>query len=216
MIDSARVIDDQICFHIKDANSVYELCQLRFSNHKRIYSHKTARAIEYMLIDALKAAEPYMHIAKQIMDPGKYVFLTDNIMERVEMSDDPRLVESQKILDRIRNRELYKCVDWGTHPYDLLRLLGHEITPERIVESAQEWYKRNSENLTSGTQQSLNVDISGLTPEHIVVDLSTLHHGMKERNPIDNVRFYGKLDLTSTFSIILVMMFLNNTPRRIF
>lgn len=199
LIDSARVIDDQICFHIKDANSVYELCQLRFSNHKRIYSHKTARAIEYMLVDALRAAEPFMHIAEQIMDPGKYVYLTDNIMERIEMSEDPQLVPSRRILDRIRIRDIYKCVDWGTHPYDFRELLQREITSDRVVKSAQEWFRRTSRNEASEESQLRNVDISGLSPEHVVVDLSTLHHGMKERNPIDSVRFYGKHDLHKSF-----------------
>lgn len=41
LIHSARVIDGQICYDIKDANSVYELCWTRFSLHKRIYNHKT-------------------------------------------------------------------------------------------------------------------------------------------------------------------------------
>jgi HD superfamily phosphohydrolase len=41
LINSARVIEDQICYHIKDANQIYELCYTRFSLHKRIYNHKT-------------------------------------------------------------------------------------------------------------------------------------------------------------------------------
>ena len=41
LIHSARVIDDQICYDIKDANQMYELCWTRFSLHKRIYTHKT-------------------------------------------------------------------------------------------------------------------------------------------------------------------------------
>ena len=58
LIRSARVIDDQICYDIKDANQIYELCYTRFSLHKRIYSHKTARAVECMLVDALGLAAP--------------------------------------------------------------------------------------------------------------------------------------------------------------
>ena len=41
LIHSARVINDEICYHIKDANQIYELCHTRFSLHKRVYSHKT-------------------------------------------------------------------------------------------------------------------------------------------------------------------------------
>ena len=56
LINSARVIENQICYDIKDANQVYELCWTRFSLHKRIYNHKTAKAIEYMIVDALLEA----------------------------------------------------------------------------------------------------------------------------------------------------------------
>ena len=48
-----------------------------------------ARAIEYMIIDALKAAEPKLRIAGQIKDPKRYVFLTDDIMARIESTDHP-------------------------------------------------------------------------------------------------------------------------------
>ena len=44
LIHSARVIDNQICWDIKDANQLYELCHTRFSLHKRIYSHKTGKS----------------------------------------------------------------------------------------------------------------------------------------------------------------------------
>ena len=42
LIHSARVIDNQICWDIEDANQLYELCNTRFSLHKRIYNHQTS------------------------------------------------------------------------------------------------------------------------------------------------------------------------------
>ena len=109
LIHSARVINDQICYDIKDANQLYELCYTRFSLHKRIYNHKTgglffcsflvrillirtdgtAKAIEYMIIDALLAAESHLKIADQVDDPDQYVFLTDDIMPTIERSTNP-------------------------------------------------------------------------------------------------------------------------------
>ena len=47
-----------------------------------------ARAIEYMVVDALIAAEPKMKIAEQIRDPERYVFLTDDVMPRIESTTD--------------------------------------------------------------------------------------------------------------------------------
>jgi hypothetical protein len=51
--------------------------------------HDTAKAIEYMIIDGLLAAEPHLGIAKRVYDPKKYLHLTDNIMPRIEETTDP-------------------------------------------------------------------------------------------------------------------------------
>ena len=48
-----------------------------------------AKAIEYMIIDAILAAEPYMKIAEQIEDPKKYMFLTDDIKLRIQANPAP-------------------------------------------------------------------------------------------------------------------------------
>ena len=35
-------------------------------------------------------------------------------------------------------------------------------------------------------------DISDLTPNKVIVTFSTMHYGMKDRNPLDFVKFYSK------------------------
>lgn len=84
---------------------LFELCHTRYSLHKLIYTHKTgkvlelihtrtfltavqARAIEYMVVDALLAAEPAMHFADYITKPERYLHLTDSITELIQMSND--------------------------------------------------------------------------------------------------------------------------------
>ena len=102
IIESARVINDEICYDIKYANLLYEVCHCRYRLHKLVYSHTTgdcydvsvvsrndldaylARAIEYMIVDALLAAEKKLKIAEQIRDPERYVYLTDDIMPQIE------------------------------------------------------------------------------------------------------------------------------------
>lgn len=186
LIDSARVIDNEICYHIKDANSLYELCTLRFSNHKRIYSHKTARAIEYMLIDALKSAEPVMKIACWIENPRKYVHLTDNIRCRIEEMDDPELRPAQDILERIHKRDLYKIVDWRSFAFRDRERLKQALTSEKIVEAAKSFSPSEVPNLS---QEDV---LASLSIDHVIVDIGCIHHGMKEKNPLDSVKFYGK------------------------
>ena len=48
-----------------------------------------AKAIEYMIVDALLLADPYMKISQQIHEPDKFLYLTDDIKTRIEMTDAP-------------------------------------------------------------------------------------------------------------------------------
>ena len=43
-----KVIDDEICFKASEVLNLYELFHTRASLHQRVYTHKKAKAIEYM------------------------------------------------------------------------------------------------------------------------------------------------------------------------
>ncbi|KAL4246513.1 hypothetical protein ABKN59_008642 [Abortiporus biennis] len=182
LINSARVIENQICYDIKDANQVYELCYTRFSLHKSVYNHKVAKAIEYMIIDALLAAEPHLKIAEQIYDPKRFLHLTDAIMPMIEASLSPELETARQIFGRIAVRDLYKMVDANIIPWDKKALCKRVITPESIVNAVKFM------NLDS----SMDELVKDLKPEHVIVDYSSLHYGMHEKNPLDFVKFYSK------------------------
>jgi hypothetical protein len=54
-----------------------------------VYNHKSAKAIEHMIVDALLAAEPVLKFVRHINDPEKFVYLTDHIMSEILSSDKP-------------------------------------------------------------------------------------------------------------------------------
>ncbi|KAJ7196961.1 hypothetical protein GGX14DRAFT_671390 [Mycena pura] len=182
LINSARVIDNEICFDIKDVNLLFELCHTRFKLHKMIYNHKTAKAIEYMIVDALSSAEPFMKIADQIDIPKKFLYLTDDIMTRIESSEAPELEKSREIFKRIRIRDLYRFVDQRSVEWERQAIFRELITPERVVQEA----RRLAE------EQGADIDLDALTPASVIVDYATMHYGMKEKNPLDFVKFYSK------------------------
>ncbi|KAG8896526.1 hypothetical protein FRC01_011736, partial [Tulasnella sp. 417] len=138
LIHAARVIDDTICYDWKDAQSVYELFYSRYSLHKRVYNHKTARAIEYMIVDALLAAEQVFHLADAIDDPQKYLHVTDSIIEDIERRDDPRLAKSKQIIRDLRARRVPKRAEEKCLPSEYKALWKTLLTPQSIAEmSAQ-------------------------------------------------------------------------------
>ncbi|KAI6027101.1 hypothetical protein EDC04DRAFT_2718523 [Pisolithus marmoratus] len=70
----------------RDANQIYELYYTHFSLQKCLYNDMTTQAIEYMVADALLAAEPYLKLASLINKPDRYVFLTDHLLNKIEES----------------------------------------------------------------------------------------------------------------------------------
>jgi len=200
LINSARVIEDQICYDSKDANQIYELCYTRFSLHKRIYNHKTAKAIEHMIVDALLAAEPHLKFSSYINDPKKYLGLTDDIRTEIQRSSAPELLGAQRILERIQKRDLYRCVDYKVFDWEHRELLEDIITAVGIVDEAKREASARVGQRASGLDPEIDDeddvitpdDISGLTPDQVIVTFSTMHYGMKDKNPLDSVKFYPK------------------------
>ncbi|KAJ8584183.1 HD-domain/PDEase-like protein [Rhizopogon salebrosus TDB-379] len=182
LIHSARVIDGQICYDIKNANTVYELFFSRFSLHKDIYNHKTTRAIEYMLVDVLLIAQKHMKFADYIDIPRKYLHLTDDLLNRIDMTESKELAPARKIIHRIQTRDLYRRIDHKIIDWDLKGVYQAHITPESIVHAA-----RTAD--LPGIEQDL---VSELTADHIIVDVSKMHHGRGVDNPVSQVMFYSK------------------------
>ncbi|KAF9457401.1 hypothetical protein BDZ94DRAFT_233579 [Collybia nuda] len=187
IIQSARVLDNQICYDIKDANQIYDICSMRFKLHKIVYNHKAAKAIEYMIIDGLLAAEPILKIAERVFQPERYLHLTDNIMPQIEADPNPELAPARAIFERIRNRDLYKMVDYKVVDWPLIDFFKGFMTADRIVDEAKKIH-------------DTGVDAGALTAHDVIVDFSVMHYGMKEKNPLDFVKFYSKRNPNQGYS----------------
>jgi|TARA_B100001142_G_C14328893_1_gene653325 hypothetical protein len=48
LVSFMKVIDDEICFKASEVHNVYELFHTRASLHQKVYTHRKAKAIEYM------------------------------------------------------------------------------------------------------------------------------------------------------------------------
>ena len=86
ILEHARVIDDQICYVNKTAYDIYLLFRTRYELFKRVYSHKTSKAIEYMICDILKYANDYYDIVSKIDNVEDYLQLTDSILPIIKLS----------------------------------------------------------------------------------------------------------------------------------
>lgn len=181
----ARVIEVngklQICVRDKEVGNVYDMFHTRNSLFRRAYQHKTSNIIERMITEALLKADKKVRfkgsegkmfsISECIDDMEAYSQLTDHVYYQILSSTDPALEEARKILLRIQRRDLYKCI-------------GQTIFRER----------RDKEEIRE-IQLGIAVCIEDgpkLDPEDFIIDMVTFDYGMKDRNPIDEVRFYRK------------------------
>jgi len=148
-----------------------------------------------MLIDALLSANKHMNFAEYIHDPKKFLHLTDYLRTQIESSQEPELAEARAIFHRITTRKLYKMVDFKAFPWSLIKVCEDHFTPERIVEAAKALpasARVSSQDDPEEAEQIDPADIAALEPRHVIVDMAKMHYGMKDKNPLDSVRFYSK------------------------
>jgi HD superfamily phosphohydrolase len=181
-----KVIDDEICFKASEVLNLYELFHTRASLHQRVYTHRKAKAIEYMVVDALVAADACWggELSNSIWAPKTFARMDDSILKRIEWSDEPGMAPAQEVLRRLRRRELYKYVNEFTVPR--ARLPGwRDVAPLDIT----------------SCQDVCAAVPGGLRPEDIIVQNLKIDWAMKSRNPVDSIHFYQDYDSLEKFSI---------------
>jgi deoxynucleoside triphosphate triphosphohydrolase SAMHD1 len=103
------------------------------------------------------------------------------VIHRIEASKSPSLADARAIIKRLRRRELYEFVDEYLLPADVANVIP-KVTAREIAAC----------NTTSGV---------ALREEDIVVADSRLNYNLRDRNPVDHVKFYSSNDLQTSFHI---------------
>ncbi|KAF3696974.1 Deoxynucleoside triphosphate triphosphohydrolase SAMHD1 [Channa argus] len=196
----ARVFDvdgqKNICTRDKEVGNLYDMFHTRNCLHRRAYQHKVGNIIETMVTEAFLKADKYIQIegsegkmftlSTAIDDMEAYTKLTDHVFEQILNSSSPELAEPRQILRNIICRRLYKC-------------LG-QTQAEAPLKVTQEMIESWEADLAHLVPQSGAQDIT-LQSEDFVVSVIDLDYGMKEKNPINSVRFYCKNDPTKVIQI---------------
>ncbi|CAN9515545.1 unnamed protein product [Ophioblennius macclurei] len=197
----ARVceVDGQknICTRDKEVGNLYDLFHTRNCLHRRAYQHKVGSIIEIMITEAFLKADKHIKIqgsggkmftlSEAIDDPEAYTKLTDHVFEQILYSSSLELKEAREILQNIITRRLYKCLG-QTFPKEM----PTSISQEKI----KEWEAALAESVPQSSSQEVD-----LQPEDFIVTPIFLDYGMKEKNPINNVRFYCKDDKNKAIQI---------------
>jgi hypothetical protein len=143
---NARV--NMICYPEKMIHEALNVFGVRFKMHDLVYQNKAVKSIEYMLTDALVAADDYIRLegSKTARNPdGKYklsecIFdmaamsnLQDSVKYLIASDPRPELKPAKEILNRIKTRNLYSCVGFVRMKLDKYKTLNKDEIAEELV-----------------------------------------------------------------------------------
>ncbi|KEP63602.1 UNVERIFIED_CONTAM: metal-dependent phosphohydrolase HD domain-containing protein [Hammondia hammondi] len=206
LLDYSSVIDSEICFNIKELHTVFNLFYTRFSLFKTVYTHRMVKAMELMLCEAFRRADPTFLWSDKIHSPDEFLELTDERLLydvrahplfsgrskfTTDLDDEERenLTEAKRLIDLVtRNRKSADIFRFaGEVPLQecdshTLRELEALATPESIVQHAP----CNPPGLPG-----LASDSCRLKAQDLIVDWNTNHYGQGQEDPLQCVRFYS-------------------------
>tara|TARA_B110000971_G_scaffold217920_1_gene255754 strand:- start:39 stop:1343 length:1305 start_codon:yes stop_codon:yes gene_type:complete len=164
----AKVIDNEICYHKKEAFNINEFFRLRYNLHKRIYNHPVVRAYEYMICDILHMIDPYLKLSDSINYPEEFVKITDSILDVISfMPQWDGIVNATVILNRMKRRDIYKCI-------------GEVVIYD--------------DSLFDACKSNLLIDIKNDTIDnlidYLIIDEIKIGLTGGTKHPIENIRFY--------------------------
>ncbi|XP_042571951.1 deoxynucleoside triphosphate triphosphohydrolase SAMHD1-like [Cyprinus carpio] len=229
LLKSARVCEvdgrNHICFRDKVADNVYDMFRTQYTLYSQAYQHKIGNISQTKIIDALLEARDKLpkispiavsklqdDIERKIRritgvsshtheddenstklngEMREFAKLTDHIFEEILYSSDVGLEGARKKLEDVVKRRLPKCVGEtrliNRDNLDNKKALNQTLQ-NKWNKAVDEWNKLHP---------AVFLDKKDFSTE--VIQLDCTHSTGK--NPIDNVYFYRKWNLTEAFKI---------------
>ncbi|KAA3475464.1 deoxynucleoside triphosphate triphosphohydrolase SAMHD1-like protein isoform X1 [Gossypium australe] len=181
LMETMRVLGDEICYRAKDYLSIHKLFATRADLYRTVYTHSKVKAVELMVVDALLKANSYLEISSSIQDPSEYWKLDDTIIKTIETAPDEELRESRDLILRIRRRNLYQFCNEYSVPKDQLEHFK-DVTAQDIACSQK-----------NGGVLLLEDDIA---VSNVRIDLTR-----GRQNPLESINFFKDYESQEKFPI---------------
>ncbi|KAK7266124.1 hypothetical protein RIF29_18764 [Crotalaria pallida] len=181
LLETMRVLDDEICYRAKDYLTIHKLFATRADLYRTVYTHPKVKAIELMVVDALLQANNYLDISSHIQNPSEYWKLDDTIIKTIETAPSQELKEARELILRIRRRNLYQFCNEYAVPKDKVDNFK-KVTAQDIVCS------QNSGGVT-------------LKEEDVAVCNVKIDLTRGKDNPLESIHFFKDYDSDEKFTI---------------
>eukprot|EP00949_MAST-11_sp_MAST-11-sp1_P002918 g2918.t1 len=159
-----------------------------------------------------------LSIAQAIYDPIAFTNLNDSITDLIRNSERAEMDSARAMLDRIDRRDLYYCVGKVPMPHGMVERIASGAGPTRD-QVAEQIASFSSSDPPTGRfifedsdddddddekEEKVVKNDNGparvpsmplrITKDDIIVEFMKVHHGKKEKNPVDYIHFYHKID----------------------
>lgn len=187
------VLGSNIIYDKSLASNIYELFYTRYKFHKEIYNHKTVKVIELMIGDALiEANNKYNFCSMLDIKNNEFLALDDSIYSNILFSSDIELMKSQKIIERIEKRDLYRNIytkqvknieSWNSEEYLQDKYPDRKIDDFRIVNMKLNLCNKNKNPIEKCLFRVDKYDDNSLVNGKDI-ELSSINNGGCEENII--------------------------------
>eukprot|EP00578_Thalassiosira_sp_NH16_P002716 CAMPEP_0181129742 /NCGR_PEP_ID=MMETSP1071-20121207/29484_1 /TAXON_ID=35127 /ORGANISM="Thalassiosira sp., Strain NH16" /LENGTH=314 /DNA_ID=CAMNT_0023215749 /DNA_START=27 /DNA_END=971 /DNA_ORIENTATION=+ len=171
----------------------------RYKEHQRIYTHHKTQRVNFEICDILLLAEPHFRgddinapppdaislklpVSRAMINPDSYLELTDHVLDQIMQSDTIELRPARILIKRLRSHKIYQRIH--------TQIINNESWTQAL------WEMRESsivaEVLKLSKMDMSDNDSNDLGEDDIIVEKMQIHHGMKDKNPVDFMRFLPK------------------------
>jgi HD superfamily phosphohydrolase len=123
LIESAKIVDNIICYSERTLYDILNLFETRHYLHRQVYGHKGVIAAQYVISEILTLIDPILKISSSVDDLDKFVSLTDDyilnsvsFLQNYKTSVVPEqywknVDNASSLLTQLTNHILYTCID---------------------------------------------------------------------------------------------------------
>ncbi|CAI5513860.1 unnamed protein product, partial [Closterium sp. Naga37s-1] len=174
IIQLLQVKDDEICFKYSELGTVNDMFLQRTKMYQNVYTHKTVKAVEHMVLEALIHANHKFRFGEiaESKDLDRFCELDDTILRDIVRSRNPSLKKSQEILKQIERRQLYQYINEFVVPVEALPHFRKLTVAELLRHGTGSYLREHG--------------------DQVIVDNIKIDYGQDINNPLDKAHFFDE------------------------
>ena len=176
LMNSAYIINDEICYNDKDSFCVYDYYNAKYAITTKYYNHRVSTAVELMIADVYKLIDNVTPLIDIINNNDKYLYFFDSFIHNIKHNenDNQYIQKAKLILNNIDKRNLYTSIG------------DYYLSDDNSEKSIDGFDKFNINTLI----ENRNKGDAELNADDIRIKKDIICIGSGNSDPFNNILFY--------------------------